>query len=66
MKTKQKRTATNYYNATVVFEIDQRVKYIDANGHIFAAIIVNFQGEMLDLDFEEGSQSLESPKNCYH
>ena len=59
-------TTTNYHNDTVSFEIDQRVKYIDDNGQIFSAIIVNIQDEMLDLFFEEGSQGLESPSNCYH
>jgi len=59
-------TTTNYHNDTVSFEIDQRVKYIDDNGQIFSAIIVNIQDGMLDLYFEDGSQGLESPLNCYH
>jgi len=66
MNTTNKMTTTNYHNDTVSFEIDQRVKFIDDNGQIFSAIIVNIQDEMLDLYFEEGSQGLESPSNCYH
>jgi len=66
MNTTNKMTTTNYHNDTVSFEIDQRVKFVDDNGQIFSAIIVNIQDEMLDLFFEEGSQGLESPSNCYH
>jgi hypothetical protein len=61
-------TTTNYHNQSVIFKINQIVKFIDDNGQIFRALIVNIQDDLLDLYFEdaENSQGLESPSNCFH
>ena len=60
--------ATNYHNKAVDFKIDQRIKFVDDDGQIFSAVIVNIQNELLDLYFEDGenSQGLEAPSNCFH
>ena len=60
-------TAINYHNQLANFEIQDRVKFVDDNGQIFTAIIVNIQDDLLDLYFEDvpNSQGLESPASCY-
>ena len=58
----------NYHNETVIFKINQRIKFVDDNGQIFSAIIVGICDEMLNLYFvdAENSQGFESPENCFH
>ncbi len=60
--------AINYHNKSANFEIDQRIKFVDDDGQIFSAVIVNIQDGLLDLYFEdtENSQGLESPADCFH
>ena len=61
-------TAINYHNQLANFEIQDRVRFVDDNGQLYTAIIVNIQDDLLDLYFEdaENSQGLEAPSNCYH